>query len=210
MYKTKFPLFLLCLLFFSSAIAQKKPAKGFASLSRPEKCWVLAHPFVAKKAFRSSLKARAAADSLGKSGAMTGANGGQLDAFRHAYWMALLVQDMSAKKALKLGRAHEKGNYLGWKKNKSEEGRRADSLSCVMDLRNNEIGALIGKNCSSVNALVDSVKFAVWNGRLTILKKDAEGNLLDCQGNMVDITLYDRKWYMPLCLVKSNEIVEKH
>lgn len=214
-YKTSAAFLLLCIFFFSSNLKSQSAGKGFRSLSRPEKCWVIAHPFIAKKAFRCSMQARAVSDSLGKTGTISGANGGQLDAFRHAYWMALLSQKIAVRKAVKLGNAHEKGNYLDWEKRKSEDGSRADSIMCVMDLKNNASGIAIGVQYKSDTAaaktnLAEQVLKSVWNGELTIIKKDAEGNPLTCEGQMIDPTMYDDKWYIPKCLVKSNEIVVKH
>ena len=161
------------------------------------------------------MQARTVADSLGKTGTITGTSGGQLDAFRHAYWMSLLSQKIAVRKAVKLGNAHEKGNYLEWKKRKSEDGTRADSILCVMDLRNNAAGIAIGliykaDTAAAKTNLAELVLKETWDGNLTIIKKDAEGNPLTCEGQMIDPTMYDGKWYIPKCLVKSNEIVVKH
>ena len=38
-------------------------------------------------------------------------NGGALDAFKHAFWMARLTQGIGHRASLSLGKAHEKGNY---------------------------------------------------------------------------------------------------
>src|SRR5690242_2677899 len=122
-------------------------ASGYCSLSAPEKWWVIWHPFVAKKAYRISLEARTVADSLRTSPVLDGdANGGQVDAFRHSYWMARLSQSMCWKKARSLGKAHEKGNYKSFKKGKMEEGTLPDSASGAMDLYNNKVGIEIGRS----------------------------------------------------------------
>ena len=38
-------------------------------------------------------------------------SGGQVDAFRHAYWMARLNEEIGKNAAKSLGKAHEKENY---------------------------------------------------------------------------------------------------
>ncbi|HEU4718349.1 MAG TPA: hypothetical protein VFU15_10970, partial [Bacteroidia bacterium] len=202
---------LLALLLLQVEMHSQAAVKSFRGLSRPEKCWVAAHPFIAKKAFRCSVEARAVSDSIGKTGTLKDADGGQLDAFRHTYWMALLVQEISPRKARKLGEAHEKGNYLGFKKGKQEDNSRADSMACVMDLRNNETGIQLGTafgndTSATKKSLVDSVVASVKKGNAVILSKDANGNYLDCEGNRIDLTLYEKKWYVPKCLVKSDQL----
>ncbi len=206
------------ILVFAQRAGAQKTSTGFRALSAPEKCWVIAHPFIAKKAYRCSLKARAVTDSLDKAGVLAGGNGGQLDAYRHAYWMATLVQEISPRKARKLGAAHEKGNYRTFKKGEMEEGAIPDSMGSVMDLANNNSGIGIGlkyREESLADTLVPlppetQVLHAVWNGELFILKKDADGNYLDCTGNAIDLTLYAGRWNIPKCLVKSNEIIVPH
>ena len=84
----------------------------FSKLSRPEKCWVVFHPFIAKKAYIISLEARNISRTLEKDSTLDhDADGGRVDAFRHAYWMARLAQEIGWRKARKLGNAHERGNY---------------------------------------------------------------------------------------------------
>jgi len=39
------------------------------------------------------------------------ASGGQVDAFRHAYWMARLHQEIGKRAAFSLGKSHEKENW---------------------------------------------------------------------------------------------------
>jgi len=212
---TRYTAFLLPFLLVVLAGKSQSLAKNFRQLSRPEKMWVIVHPFSATKAWKCTTRARLVTDSLQRSGVLNDGNGGQLDAYRHAYWMALLVQKISPRKAAKLGKAHEKGNYLDYKKEKTEEGTRPDSLMCEMDLRNNQSGISIGEAFKSDTAtkklyLEERVLHAVWNGQLTIAKKDAQGNYLDCSGKSIDLTLYARKWYIPKCLVRSNEIVVPH
>lgn len=175
----------------------------------------MTHPFIAKKSWRITQQARFATDSMEKAGVLADGNGGQLDAFRHAYWMALLVQKIPARKAAKLGKAHEKGNYLEWKKGKREDGAYADSASCEMDQRNNASGIALGQKfkadtAASKGTLAQLVLGEIWEGKLTIVKKDAEGNPLTCEGAIIDPAAFVQKWLLPKCLVPSNAIVVRH
>ncbi|MDQ3048442.1 MAG: hypothetical protein M3R27_12910, partial [Bacteroidota bacterium] len=138
-----------------SSFAQS-PLKQFKKLSPPEKCWVFAHPFIAKKAFKLTKSIEADVDSLKKTGTIgTDNNGGMLDAFKHAYWMATLTQRFGSRRSLKLGRAHEKANRIQFEKRELEESILPDSVSSEMDLRNNSSGALLvkKKECVSLKDL---------------------------------------------------------
>ncbi|HET6990009.1 MAG TPA: hypothetical protein VFJ43_01745, partial [Bacteroidia bacterium] len=149
------------------------------------------------------------ADSLQKNGILKDGNGGQLDAFRHAYWMALLTQKIPSRKAEKLGKVHEKGNYQDWKKGKEEDSLRADSMMCVMDLKNNRSGIEIGKsyrNDTAANkiSLESQVLKAVKSGKLVIIKKNAAGQAIDENGRIIVLSQYNRKWFIPKILVRSD------
>src|SRR4051812_30874644 len=80
-------------------LCAQSPSGSFHQLSRAEKNWVFMHPFIAKKAFHCAERARFVTDSMRSNGILKDGNGGQLDAFRHAYWMALLTQKISSRKA---------------------------------------------------------------------------------------------------------------
>jgi hypothetical protein len=196
----------LLLLCFPVMLGAQK--KNFSKLSAPEKRWVVAHPFAAKKAFEATQRARAVTDSLSRNGILKDGNGGQLDAFRHAYWMALLVQEISAKKAERLGEAHEKGNYLDWKKGVLEDSLRADSMLCVMDLQNNAMGIKLGKqyandttHSKSLEAvIIENVK----HGKMVIIKKNVKGQPEDKSGRIIVPGKYIGKWYLPKVLVSSD------
>lgn len=123
---------------------------SFRKLSRPEKCWALCHPFKAKKAAKVTREVQVVVDSIKRSGTI-GAdnNGGALDAFKHAYWMASVAMVIGSKQALKLGKAHEKGNYFQFKKQELEDAAMPDSISTVMDLRNNEFGVSSIAKCKT-------------------------------------------------------------
>ncbi len=195
--------------FFSGDLNAQSKTKSFSKLSSPEKYWVMTHPFVVKKAFNTTQQARTVTDSLKRNGILADGNGGQLDAFRHAYWMALLVQKISPKKAEKLGKAHEKGNYADWKKGNQEDSMRADSMLCVMDLKNNTSGIKIGleyatDTSSSKISLEMKVLKSVENGRLLIVKKTTSGICLDVNGRIIIESNYKHKWFIPKSLVQSN------
>jgi len=133
------------LIFFSNnTSAQNSSIKSFFKLPRPEKCWALAHPFKAKRTLIISNEAKHIADSIKNTKTLDGdANGGQVDAFRHAFWMAILSKEIGIKAARKLGKKHEKGNYIYYKKNKYEDGTIPDEISSTMDLKNNNKGVEI-------------------------------------------------------------------
>lgn len=204
--KKTFQLFILLLIIGIECYSQSLINK-FRHISRPEKIWALTHPFIARKCFRLTQQAQAATDSLLKNGILKDGNGGQLDAFRHAYWMALLASKVSSRKAMELGNAHERGNYLDFKKGKAEDSLRADSIMCVMDLKNDSVGIEIGKiyrsafsNVSLQQTVLNNVK----SGKLFMIKKDALGNFQDQSGRKIDMKLFEGKWYIPKVLVHSN------
>jgi hypothetical protein len=198
-------LFFYFFLLFAIESKSQSLVKKFLEVSRPEKIWVMKHPFIAKKSFHLTQQAQLITDSLQKNGILKDGNGGQLDAFRHAYWMALLAQHISPRKAMQLGKAHERGNYLDFKKNKTEDSLRADSMMCVMDLKNDSTGIAMGKDFSSPElTLVQGILNEVKDGKLVMIKKDAMGNYQDQSGRMINLKLYEHKWYIPKVLVKSN------
>ena len=171
---------------------------------------MFAHPFVAKKALRMTRIAIATADSISRTTILDGdPAGGQVDAFRHCYWMALLITKMNPKKALKLGKAHEKGNYKSWKKGLLEDSLRADSILCVMDLRNNTTGIKIGKEyladtSSKKKSLEQIVLENVKNGKMVMVKKNAMIQPTDSTGRIIIVENYKTKWYVPKVLVNSD------
>jgi hypothetical protein len=201
-------LLLAALLLVGFPVLLSAQKSRFSQLSGPEKRWVMGHPFIAKKAFVATQRARAVTDSLSKNGILKDGNGGQLDAFRHAYWMALLVQKIPARKAGKLGEAHEKGNYLDWKKGKLEDSLRADSMLCVMDLQNNATGIKLGKAYAADTARSKSLEALVLEnvkrGKMVIIKKNAKGQPEDKSGRIIVPAKYEGKWYLPKVLVGSD------
>lgn len=200
-------LFFLLLFSFSTICHAQNNKRGFRNLSSPEKCWVLFHPFKAKRAYRISLNAQRISDSIGKTNLLDqDRNGGQVDAFRHAFWMATLAQEIGKFSAKRLGKAHEKGNYKQFKKNKLEEGTRPDKPSSEMDLFNNDIGLSIYKKNkkASEEELISLIIKNIEEGNLKTLKKDTYGRYEDCDGNLIDLKNYKGIWKTPKCLIKSN------
>jgi hypothetical protein len=181
--------------------------KKFINLHCPEKIWVICHPFVVSKTLKITNKALQLTQEITKDPDLDGdISGGQVDAFRHGIWMALLTRNIGYKKAISLGKAHEKANKIDYKKSKLEEGALPDSASCEMDLRNNRIGAKIGTKFSVIdeNELINIIKVAIINGQFWKIKKDNKRNFLDCNGNLLNMEEYHRKWINNKCIVNSN------
>ncbi len=205
--------YLVILLFLlnGAALVGQSSNNAFRKLACSEKKWVLAHPFIAVKAFNCAVRSRFVTDSLEKNQLLKDGNGGQLDAFRHAYWMAMLTVQFSAKKAIRLGKVHEQGNYSDWKKGIQEDGFRADSMMCEMDLKNNLVGVELGtsfrKDTSKIKlSLTEQVLAAVRSGKLTIIKKNNVGQWLDEAGRIIDLKQYGKQWFIPKVLVRSDYV----
>lgn len=194
------------ILFVLNAHAQSKVGTFF-TLSSPEKCWIIFHPFKAKEAFEITKTTLQKTDSLAKEHILTDLNGGKLDAFKHSFWLASLSQKIGKKAALKLGKAHEKGNYKTFKKNQLEDGFLPDQKSSEMDLFNNDIGAQIGdeNKILSRNELVDLILAEIQNGKMKVLYKDDMGNFLTCNEEVIPLDSLQGKWENEKCMVFSNE-----
>ncbi len=198
----------IILLFFTGFVSAQGTWNSFWQLSGPEKCWVLSHPFIANKARKLTIVADSTSRYMKKNGMLDGdISGGQIDAFRHAYWMAIMSQNFCWKKAIALGKAHEKGNFNQFKKGRTdEESSLPDSISGVMDLFNNEAGARIG--CQNKDLGHDSLKELISNeirnGKMKIILKNKNGDFTDCDGNIIDLKLYLKRWNVPKCIVKSD------
>lgn len=197
-------LILLISIFSSGLYGQQTACKNFKKLSCPEKRWVLLHPFVAKKALQLSLEARTVTAELKQQKLLKGTgNGDQLDAFRHTYWMARLAQEIHWRKAKRLGKTHEKGNYRQFKKGKFEDDVLPDKISSEMDLFNNEAGITIGKLNPKSDTKQEVIKW-VKEGKCKIIKTDANGNFLDEQNNMIPAEELKGKWENRKILVNSD------
>jgi hypothetical protein len=203
MKKTAFLLMLL--LIGQSAYPQTK--KLSKRVSRPEIWWAIGHPFIACKAFRISKEASATAKQLMLENVLDhDPAGGQIDAFRHSFWMARLTQEINPKKALRLGIAHEKGNYIDFKKKRLEDGILPDKISSSMDLYNNEKGSHVGFENKQMSA--DSLKMLIIEkikaGEMIIINKDKNGNALRCNDTLISPEEFRDVWSIPKCLVQSS------
>ncbi len=204
MYK----LWLVFILFHCTGALAQSAAASYFDLSGPEKFWVITHFLKAKKAFEITGEVLKTTDSVSKTGLLDpDLNGGQLDAFKHGFWMASLTRSIGKKAALKLGAAHEKGNYQDFKNRRKEDGMVPDKMASEMDLYNNRIGADLALDSSpkSAGELVNVIAEAIKAGRLKILKKNSRGNFLNCQGDVLSEEELSGKWETAKCLVDSDE-----
>lgn len=195
---------------FANQLLAQSNFSEFWKLSSPKKIWVLFHPFKATKSLKISKEANKVSDSIAKTNVLDGdAAGGQVDAFRHAYWMARLKQEMGHSTAKSLGKAHEKENYIMYKKRKLEEGVVPDKISSEMDLHNNEEGLkLITKGSETVNSgLVYRIINAIKTGKMKIIKKDKKGNFLTCDDKVISKKELQGKWENNKCLIPSNVVI---
>lgn len=179
---------------------------GFSSLSSPEKWWVIWHPFKAKKALTASLSTLEVTDSIKKTGLIgTDINGGQLDAFKHTYWMVVLSNSIGPKAAISLGKAHEKGNYNTFKKGGKEDGYLPDKASSDMDLYNNQAGIdLYHQHVEeSDNIMIQLVLDALYRGELRMIKKEGS-HFLNCNGFTIDPSHLIGTWENEKCLIPTT------
>ncbi|MDQ3191369.1 MAG: hypothetical protein M3Q58_07245 [Bacteroidota bacterium] len=206
--QTKTFVFLFVFLIFPMVFkAQESFIKKFRQLSVAEKIWVIKHPFIAKKASRITQNALSVSKNLKSEYEQIDTDfiGGQADAFKHCFWMATLVQEIAPKKALKLGKAHEKGNFRQYKNWKNKPEAMPDKPLSEMDFFNNNWGVCFGMNNKKLNQEEFKIHIieSLLNGEMKIIKKDNQGNCLDSFGNIIDPELL-KKWDNPKCLVPSN------
>ena len=181
--------------------------KGFFELSPPKRTWAFFHPFKANKAFEISKEANKVFDSISKTSLLDGdGSGGQVDAFRHAYWMARLRQEIGRSAAKSLGVAHEKENYLMYKERKLEDGIVPDKISSEMNLWNNDVGlSLVRRNDNvSKNGLIYRILNSIYDGKMRVIKKDKQGNFLTCDGRVINPKSLKGKWGNEKCLIPSD------
>jgi hypothetical protein len=185
-----------------------KLRQSYAKLSKPEKTWVISHPFKAKKAYHISNMTDQITDSIAKEGIIGhDNNGGRLDAFKHSFWMARLTQGIGKRAALSLGKAHEKGNYKTYKKRQLEDEVLPDKASTDMDLFNNAVGVRTGSfyNKNPKKDLILKLLDSLHYGKLRVLYKDDQGNFLDCLHQKIPLDSLRSQWHTPKCLVPSNK-----
>lgn len=178
------------------------------NISCQEKWWAIGHLCVARKAFNLTRYSLEVTDSIGRTNIIgTNIHGGNLDAFKHAFWMATLTQNIKWKKAKKLGLAHEKANYRSFAK-ASKKGMTDghDQVSTDMDLWNNEKGLAIGIVCygcdreTLIRAVVDSIRL----GSMKIIRMNDQGEFLDNDGKVIPPEHLTGKWVNDKCLAPSG------
>lgn len=197
----------LALIAPSFNMAQSNKLRQFSKLSLPEKRWVVFHPFIAAKAWKITEVAQNEAQSLIADTVLDGdANGGKVDAFRHAYWMALLCRDINWRKARRLGIAHEKGNKRAFKKGMKEDGGLPDQAACEMDIYNNESGIKLWKQHREAGAeeMRELLIQAVLSGKMKVIRKNANGLSLDSVGEVIPNEEWKGRWENRRCLAPSN------
>jgi len=197
---------LICLILLGlNATAQQKSA--WKRLGCAEKIWVLIHPFSAKKAQRLTALAIQQSDSVHKEiNFPNPKSGGRKDALRHAYWMALLSNKIGPKRALWLGKAHEKKGKKDFEKGIKEDGSLADETAMKMDLLNNEFGAKIGKYCYDCDSkkLLETVLESLEKGELKIIKQNKQGQFLGENNQVIPTEEWNWKWENERVLISSD------
>lgn len=180
--------------------------RAFFKLKRPEKCWVLLHPFKAPPAFRITQHVQSVCDELPYDSILDcDTDGGTRDAFKHAFWMVSLCQQMHWKKAISLGKAHEASNKINFKRRQPEDGALPDSANSLMDMLNNQQGIKLYRQNPDLSELqsIDLIKAGISAGKFWILAKTKDGHFLDCNENIIPDSVSGRVWNAPKCLVPS-------
>ncbi len=188
-------------------LGQEGIVKRFKQMHKAEKYYILFHPAAALKAYPLTVLAQNKTQEMLKDKDLdTDENGGQVDAFRHSFWMALLTQEIGAKKARKLGKAHEKAAYEDYLRLQNEDGVIPDFKASFMDLKNNEEGIHIGEQNpeASPEALTQIIKKEILDGKLWKLKKDANGNYYDHFEKLIPFSEWHGKWVNDKALVPSD------
>ena len=194
----RFVVILLLLLTYTNCRSQSK-VKQYRVLTAIEKKWVRHHPLAALKVFHiNAIVNKEVNECSEKKLVDTLFNGGTADAFRHCYWMALCAQKIGIRKAISLGESHERGNREQFEKGTTDDAVLQDSISCMMDLYNNKVGAGIVQNINSL-AKIEA-------GELKIMRRNNQNQFIDYEGNeVVKPKGAQRKWNLPYCLVPSNQ-----
>lgn len=197
-----------CLVFLAQGL-KAQTQQGFFSLSPSVKLWALTHPFAACRASVITDMALEMTQKVRDDPRLDGLeNGGRVDAFRHAYWMALMSQRFNCRKAYRLGKAHEKGNKRDFRKGRLEEGELPDSVSVAMDMYNNCVGVHIGfaNHDASGEQLAEIVIGKILAGEMLIIRRNAAGDFLDCDGGFIESQDWQGRWQNNRCLVRSDYV----
>jgi hypothetical protein len=199
-----FLLYLSVLLLTVSISAQ---TKTFHKLSKYEKRWALVHPFAAIKVRKHQAEMYAVYKEVKQQKLLdTFENGGKLDAFRHTFAMAYFSIYVRATKLRKLGKAHEKANHWQFLHHlPDEDGELPDSLSSVMDLKNNDIALSLAKEVKKLSAqeIQQKIIQLIQEGGVFIMKRNPQGQYIDCN-NQIILPEKLTVWSTSKCLVSSK------
>lgn len=201
-------IFFIAMLFLSTHLVAQSNWNKFWKLSAPYKMWVLLHPCKAKKGLEISMEATRVSDSIAKTDLLDkDIVGGQVDAFRHAYWTARLQQEIGKRAAISLGKTNEKDNYKTFKQHQTENGIVPDNASKEMDLFNNNIGLRFTQKGIPLSQKEITLRIvnAILMGDLKVIKKDTVGNFLTCEGALIPSEELGNSWKNKKCLIPSNK-----
>ena len=197
-------LFHLLIIFFALPIYAQN--KAFHNLSKYEKHWAIWHPFAALKIKKHQAEMYAVYAEVKQQHILDNfENGGKLDAFRHTFAMAYFSKFVRPGKLRKLGKAHEKANHWQFLHHLADEdGELSDSLSSVMDLKNNDIALSLTKEVKKLSpeAIKQKVIELIRSGDVFIIKRNAQGQYIDCNNQIISPEKL-KIWNTPKCLVKS-------
>ena len=199
--------FLLYLFVLFTTVSVFAQTKTFHKLSKYEKRWALVHPFAALKVRKHQAVMYAVYKEVKQQKLLdTFENGGKLDAFRHTFAMAYFSKYVRTAKLRKLGKAHEKANHWQFLHHlPDEDGELSDSLSSVMDLRNNDIALSLAEEVKKLSA--EEIKQKAINliqaGGVFIMKRNAQGQYVDCNNQIIPSEKL-KVWNTPKCLVSSK------
>ena len=200
----------LLFLFVSFHVLVSAQTKAFKQLSKYEKRWALWHLFAALQLKKHQAEMYAAYKEVKQQNILdVYENGGKLDAFRHIFAMTYFSKYISIKKLRRLGIAHEKGNYLQYLNDQTDEGGELpDSLSSVMDVRNNDIALSLAKEVKKLST--EEIKQKIINlilaGGGFIIKRNVEGLYVDCEGNIISRGRMYKRWDIPKCLTAPTTL----
>jgi len=207
---------IILLVLFTTALSLHTSAQNnvhYSDLSGKEKRWAIFHPRAAKKVKQIIPEVRAdVRQKIADNKIDSLIHGGQADAYRHALWMALTAKHIGDKKARRVGQMHEESNKTHFYQSIKEDNALQDSISCQMDLLNNDLGIAYGIGYKEKSD--DDIKEIVLNGILAgeffMLFRNKQNEFLDCEGNVVNNKnrLEEKKWYLPYCLVPTNNTSE--
>jgi len=195
---------ILILSFIPYFLFAQAPGKG-----KQERCWALSHPMAAIKVKRIYAKANMIYKSNKDISLQLDSfnSGGKLDGFRHVFFMAAFAQKVKVMKLRKLGYAHEKYNYNQYKKLFNTQSNLPDSMSTVMDLKNNELGFLLGSQNKKISLQELKLKAIneIKSGKAFILRRNTFGKYTDCEGNVLELNRLPLTWGNKKCLVDSSQ-----